>query len=134
MLNRINCAPAVVAVLVIVLTCRSSGAEPAGDDCIAKPNSVPPQGSHWYYRVDRTANRRCWFLGPEGLKMRYGELPKLVPSVTPSVQPTLETRVEANASQSVANVPSVLQSAGLSDRGPTSLSDHPEEHTDNVSL
>jgi len=134
MLNRINCAPAVVAVLVIVLTCRSSGAEPAGDDCIAKPNSVPPQGSHWYYRVDRTANRRCWFLGPEGLKPRYVEQAKRLPSVTPSVQPTLESRVEANASQSAAYVSSVSQSAGLSDRGPTSLNDNAEEHTDSVSL
>lgn len=143
-INRINCAPAVVAVLVIVLTCRSSGAEPAGDDCIAKPNSVPPQGSHWYYRVDRTANRRCWFLGPEGLKPRYVEQAKRLPSVTPSVQPTLESRadvqptlasrVEANASQSAAYVSSVSQSTGLSDRGPTSLNDNAEEHTDSVSL
>jgi hypothetical protein len=64
----------------------------------------------------------------------------VTPSVQPTlesradVQPTLESRVEANASQSVANVSSVSQSAGLSDRGPTSLNDNAEEHTDSVSL
>jgi hypothetical protein len=60
MSRRIIFIPAMLAILVIVSTARSGGAEPATDDCIAKPNSAPPQGSLWYYRVDRAANRRCW--------------------------------------------------------------------------
>ena len=63
--KRITCVPAMLAMLFIALTPRAGGAEPAGDDCVAKPNSAAPQGSHWYYRVDRTANRRCWFLVPK---------------------------------------------------------------------
>ena len=31
---------------------------------------APPQGSHWYYRVDRTYQRKCWYLGPESAKVR----------------------------------------------------------------
>gem|GEM_PF-6512376 len=40
----------------------------AADDCLAKPNVTAPQGSHWYYRIDRTTHRQCWFLGAEGGK------------------------------------------------------------------
>src|SRR5260370_12340053 len=42
----------------------------AADDCLAEPNAAAPQGSHWYYRVDRTTHRECWYLGPEGGKVR----------------------------------------------------------------
>ena len=44
----------------------------AADDCIPKPNAAPPQGSHWYYRTDRTMQRQCWYLKPEGEKARAG--------------------------------------------------------------
>jgi hypothetical protein len=37
----------------------------AADDCLAGPNTAAPQGSHWYYRLDRLAHRQCWYLGPE---------------------------------------------------------------------
>jgi hypothetical protein len=134
--KRIIFVPAMLAVLVIVLTSRSGGAEPAGDNCIAKPNSGAPQGSHWYYRVDRAANRRCWFLGPEGLKVRQTESPKRLPSVTSTAQPTLERRAEATASLNgpVANVsasfPTLSKSTGSSEREPaSSLNDNPAEHT-----
>jgi hypothetical protein len=32
------------------------------DDCVAAPNSAAPGGSHWYYRVDRASQRKCWYL------------------------------------------------------------------------
>jgi hypothetical protein len=37
----------------------------AADECLEKPNAPSPQGSHWYYRLDRTTNRQCWYLGSE---------------------------------------------------------------------
>ena len=37
----------------------------AADDCLAGPNTEAPQGSHWYYRLDRLSHRQCWYLGPE---------------------------------------------------------------------
>ena len=80
--------PVILAVLVAVaaLTARLGR---AADDCISQPNSAAPQGSHWYYRVDRTANRRCWFLGAEGAKVRVAS-PKRLPSAKPSPHPTEE--------------------------------------------
>jgi hypothetical protein len=34
----------------------------AADDCITESNLVPPKGTRWDYRIDRAANRKCWFL------------------------------------------------------------------------
>jgi len=106
--NRTTCVPAMLAVLFIALTPRAGGAESAGDDCVAKPNSAAPQGSHWYYRVDRTANRRCWFLGPEGLKVRQAESPKRLLSVTSTPQLNPVNTDTGAASESVANVSTPL--------------------------
>src|SRR6516165_10239935 len=32
------------------------------DDCLAEPNSSAPAGSHWYYHVDKTTQRKCWYI------------------------------------------------------------------------
>jgi hypothetical protein len=32
------------------------------DDCLAAPNRTAGPGTHWASRVDRAANRRCWYL------------------------------------------------------------------------
>jgi hypothetical protein len=45
-------------------------AEPAADECKTEPGSSAPAASHWYYRINRADQRRCWFLGPEGMKVR----------------------------------------------------------------
>jgi hypothetical protein len=77
---------------VVAVTARSSHAAPAVDDCLGKPNALPPQGSHWYYRIDRANNRRCWYLGPQGEKTNQIAPPKQRPSTPrakaePSVKP-----------------------------------------------
>src|SRR5271169_5474734 len=36
------------------------------DDCLTAPNSPAPQGSHWYYRLDRTTQRKCWYARAPG--------------------------------------------------------------------
>ena len=69
--------PVSLAVLVAAFTSSigSSRAERATNACITKPNTTAPQNSHWYYRFDRVANRRCWYLGPESMKMRASASP-----------------------------------------------------------
>ncbi len=73
--------PAVFAVFLVALaiTIPPVGSARAGDDCIAAPNSQPPQGSHWYYRIDRVKQRKCWYLHPEGQKVRNAE-PRVQPA------------------------------------------------------
>ena len=31
-------------------------------DCLTVPNSAAPPNGHWYYRTDRTQERKCWHL------------------------------------------------------------------------
>ena len=31
-------------------------------DCVTTPTSSAPQNNHWYYRTDRTKQRKCWHL------------------------------------------------------------------------
>jgi hypothetical protein len=58
----------VYAIAAIVVL--ANGSARAGDDCLAAPNSDPPRGSHWYYRLDSVRQRHCWFLAAEGRKVR----------------------------------------------------------------
>jgi hypothetical protein len=61
----------VVAVLTIVLAMFwTEHASQAAEECMASPNAPPPQGSHWYYRTDRSTNQKCWYLGAQGAKVR----------------------------------------------------------------
>jgi len=99
----------VSAILVIVLaavslTARTSVAQRAADECLAKPNSTAPQGSHWYYRVDRAKRRQCWYLGAEGTKVRARQIRSrtTLSEPNPAPQPTAETSAkttEATASE-----------------------------------
>jgi hypothetical protein len=36
------------------------------DDCLTEPKSPAPQGTHWYYHVDRTNQRKCWYVRAPG--------------------------------------------------------------------
>ena len=43
----------------------------AANECLAAPNAPSPKGSHWYYRLDRANQRKCWYLRPqEGVAQR----------------------------------------------------------------
>ena len=85
--------PAIIAIAVaaVASSSRSSG---AADECIAKPSSAAPQGSRWYYRVDRASRRQCWFLAPEGVKARRAASLKRPPSASQTPPPTAEAPAE----------------------------------------
>jgi hypothetical protein len=34
----------------------------AAETCLAAPSAPAPQGSHWYYRLERATQRKCWRL------------------------------------------------------------------------
>ena len=44
-----------VGVAVATSTARAN-------DCLTAPNALTPQGSHWYYRLDRASQRKCWYV------------------------------------------------------------------------
>jgi hypothetical protein len=44
----------------------------ASEECRSKPDSLASTGSsHWFYRVDRVNQRRCWFLSSGDSRMRH---------------------------------------------------------------
>lgn len=40
----------------------------AASDCLASPKGVAPQGQHWFYRLERSTKRQCWYLRAGGAK------------------------------------------------------------------
>ncbi len=54
---------AVVSALLVSISgiIGSAGAARAAN-CLTAPGSSAPPNSHWYYRTDRTTQRKCWFL------------------------------------------------------------------------
>lgn len=52
----------------------------AADDCLAVPKDETPEGSHWYYRIERGTKRHCWYLRAEGEKLSQTAQP--TPSAT----------------------------------------------------
>ena len=45
-------------------------AKSKADECLARPGTTAPKGSHWFYRLERPSQRRCWYLGPASQKVR----------------------------------------------------------------
>jgi hypothetical protein len=78
----------------VLVTAQTSLAEPAADECKTKPGSSAPPGSHWYYRINRTDQRRCWFLGPEGAKVRSQTRETASNVSSPTRTPPRENAVE----------------------------------------
>jgi len=61
--------PVILAAAVVAI-CFSSTAGDAADECLSGPKGIAPKGSHWYYRVDRSTGRHCWYIGAEGQRVR----------------------------------------------------------------
>jgi len=58
---RIRTTPALLAMLTLAAASAQYSAR--AEDCLAGPNAQAPQGSHWYYRLDRATHRKCWYVG-----------------------------------------------------------------------
>ena len=70
MSRRLTCAmPLVLAASVVAISLGATTGD-AADECLRSPNGTSPKGSHWYYRVERSSGRHCWYLGSEGQKVR----------------------------------------------------------------
>lgn len=54
----------------------SPGRANAADDCLSGPKGETPEGSHWYYRIDRATKQHCWYLREEGQKLTRAAPPK----------------------------------------------------------
>jgi hypothetical protein len=73
-----------VLAATISLTAQSSFSETT--ECRTGPGAPAPQGKHWYYRVDRTNNRHCWYLQSAAMQVRSHVPAKSNPESSPAKQ------------------------------------------------
>jgi hypothetical protein len=72
----------------------SQGTADAADDCLSGPKGETPEGSHWYYRIDRVTKQHCWYLREEGEKLVQGTPPKTSAArPSPKADPTMQRSV-----------------------------------------
>src|SRR5215470_8973204 len=70
MSNKLTLAVPIILAATVVTMPVSMTTSSAADECLRGPNGTAPAGSHWYYRVDRSTGRHCWYLGAEGRGVR----------------------------------------------------------------
>ena len=85
------------------LTTVSHGAAPA-DDCLSKPKGLAPEGSHWYYRIDRASKRQCWYLGDQHERLSRAKPQNSAPTANPA-SPQNETATQRPVTDAHAELP-----------------------------
>jgi hypothetical protein len=61
-LRAVFCVPGIVGGMIGAALALGANSAVAAVECLTEPNRDAPQGSHWFYRVDRATDRRCWYL------------------------------------------------------------------------
>jgi hypothetical protein len=61
-LRLIGSMGCVAMVLASGVAPRAATNTARADDCLAQPDSSAPEGSHWYFHIDRATQRKCWYL------------------------------------------------------------------------
>jgi hypothetical protein len=100
-LPRLGCNAPLLVLLLISSFLLTAQVSRAADECIEKPNAPAPQGSHWYYRIDRATKRQCWYVGAEGAKIRAPAREAAAPVRTPVPKPAPQPIVEAAADDGI---------------------------------
>jgi hypothetical protein len=86
------------------LTTISSSTASAADDCLSGPKDQTPQGSHWFYRLERGTKRHCWYLRDENDKLSQTAPTNILPAVKP-VSPNPETTAQRSLADARAELP-----------------------------
>ena len=108
--------PRLVGSIAFVVTLLVSGIDVGmpdtarADDCLTAPNSPAPQGTHWYYHVDRVDQRKCWYVRASSQPAQQATA-----QATSEAAPAAQTR-----SMPVSNAGSMPATAGAS--APMSIS------------
>jgi hypothetical protein len=89
--------------------------------CLSGPKGPPPQGGHWYYRLDRATKRHCWYVGEDREKQARSNVAQTAKPASPQQKETAMPPSVANAraeltgaepSEAVAAKPAPPLSAG----------------------
>ena len=88
----------------IPLATASHSATPAADDCLSAPKDQTPEGSHWYYRIERGTKRHCWYLREEGEKVSQSAPSSAAPPAKP-IAPKAEPAIRGTVANARAELP-----------------------------
>jgi hypothetical protein len=101
------CVPAISAGMMVAALALEANTAVAAVECITEPNREPPEGSHWYYRVDRATDRKCWYLraliqgtpeapaAPAAMTQRASTRPAVAPPTARRSKPPMSESEEA---------------------------------------
>jgi hypothetical protein len=101
MSRRLTLAVPVILAASVAAVSFSATTGDAADECLSGPKGTAPQGSHWYYRVDRPTGRHCWYLGSQGQKVR---------SVSERTSQQTRRRVEQHSERTETTAPEPVRS------------------------
>jgi hypothetical protein len=62
MTSRFVFSGAVIFIGILGTVGFSATVSGAAVECVTEPKYDPPEGSHWYYHVDRATDRKCWYI------------------------------------------------------------------------
>jgi hypothetical protein len=84
----------------MLLTVQSGFGGSTSGECRPSPGASAPAGLHWYYRVDRTNNRHCWFLHSDGMQISaHGDVVSLKPRHENVAKQARETTTQSSTIQ-----------------------------------
>jgi hypothetical protein len=91
---------------VTTLSCdaaRAGNEAQAADNCLAGPKGQTPAGGHWYYRIDHTTKRHCWYLGDEREKVARDARQEPAPPAKPVAANPVSPQKEATTQRTIAD-------------------------------
>jgi hypothetical protein len=82
-----------VGLFAVAIMPSTSTTAHATADCLSGPDRPPAPGGHWYYRLDRVNDRKCWYLlepaSQTPAQPPMPEAPEAQPAAAAAPQPTI---------------------------------------------
>ena len=76
MTANVGLAPVVAVLLVASAGVSLNPADARAEaNCLAAPGAQAPPGRHWFYRIDRPQQRKCWYLRAQGAAEATAKVP-----------------------------------------------------------
>jgi hypothetical protein len=75
----------------------------AADNCLAGPKGQTPAGGHWYYRIDHSTKRHCWYLGDEREKVARDARPEPAAPAPPVAANPVSPQQQATTQRTIAD-------------------------------
>jgi hypothetical protein len=111
MLRQPSSTLTAIAALLVALV-AGAGSQPsrsAANVCLSAPNGAAPNGQHWYYHLDRTRRRKCWYL--RELTATPGADAVVAPAEADRTSPSAPADTAAKPADSVAAVHPMARAA-----------------------